>query len=109
MNQQIDTDLDQADEEILTDTVSDEALEAAAGTERGAAAQFLPPPTLLRGPMCSVNGRYEHHHQPLRPDSCRPAPFRAWTPYGARRTVPDAFSSGRVGGYWPLSILTGPF
>jgi hypothetical protein len=29
------TDLDQADEEILTYTVSDEALEAAAGTERG--------------------------------------------------------------------------
>jgi hypothetical protein len=29
------TDLDQADEEILTSTVSDEALEAAAGTERG--------------------------------------------------------------------------
>ncbi len=28
--------LDQADEEILTYTVSDEALEAAAGTERGA-------------------------------------------------------------------------
>ena len=27
--------LDQADEDILTDTVSDEALEAAAGTERG--------------------------------------------------------------------------
>ena len=27
--------LDQADEEILTYTVSDEALEAAAGTERG--------------------------------------------------------------------------
>ena len=29
------TNLDQADEEILTYTVSDEALEAAAGTERG--------------------------------------------------------------------------
>jgi hypothetical protein len=28
--------LDQADEEILTDTVSDEALEVAAGTKRGA-------------------------------------------------------------------------
>jgi hypothetical protein len=28
--------LDQADEDILTYTVSDEALEAAAGTERGA-------------------------------------------------------------------------
>ena len=36
MNQQIDTDLDQADEEILTYTVSDEALEAAAGTGGGA-------------------------------------------------------------------------
>jgi hypothetical protein len=31
MDQQIDTDLDQTDEEILTYTVSDEALEAAAG------------------------------------------------------------------------------
>jgi hypothetical protein len=31
-----DTDLDQVDEDILTYTVSDEALEAAAGTERGA-------------------------------------------------------------------------
>jgi hypothetical protein len=30
------TDLDQAHEEILTTTVSDEALEAAAGTERAA-------------------------------------------------------------------------
>ena len=30
MDQQIDTDLDQADEDILTYTVSDEALEAAA-------------------------------------------------------------------------------
>jgi hypothetical protein len=36
MDQQTDTDLDQADEDILTYTVSDEALEAAAGTERGA-------------------------------------------------------------------------
>jgi hypothetical protein len=35
MNEQTD-DLDQADEEILTYTVSDEALEAAANTERGA-------------------------------------------------------------------------
>ena len=32
--------LDQADEEILTDTVSDEALEAAAGTERAANTDF---------------------------------------------------------------------
>jgi hypothetical protein len=30
-----DTDLDQADEEILTYAVSEEALEAAAGTEQG--------------------------------------------------------------------------
>jgi hypothetical protein len=37
MDRQTDTtDLDQADEEILAYTVSDEALEAAAGTERGA-------------------------------------------------------------------------
>ena len=36
MNDQTTTDLDQADEDILTDTVSDEALEAAAaGTEGG--------------------------------------------------------------------------
>jgi hypothetical protein len=32
MDQQTDTDLDQADEDILTYDVSDEALEAAAGT-----------------------------------------------------------------------------
>jgi hypothetical protein len=32
MDQQIDTDLDQTDENILTSTVSDEALEAASGT-----------------------------------------------------------------------------
>jgi hypothetical protein len=36
MDQQTDTDLDQADEQILTYTVSDEALEAAAGAEGGA-------------------------------------------------------------------------
>ena len=48
MDQQADTDLDQAEEEILTYTVSDEALEAAAGTaERGA----LTPHTLTR-PTC---------------------------------------------------------
>jgi hypothetical protein len=35
MDQQTDIDLDQADEDILTSTVSDEALEAAGGTERG--------------------------------------------------------------------------
>jgi hypothetical protein len=35
MDQQTDTDHDQADEDILTYTVSDEALEATAGTERG--------------------------------------------------------------------------
>ena len=35
MDQQTDIALDQADEEILTYTVSDEALEAAAGPERG--------------------------------------------------------------------------
>ena len=32
--------LDQADEEILTDTVSDEALEAAADTDSGATLSF---------------------------------------------------------------------
>jgi hypothetical protein len=35
MDQQTDIELDQADEEILTYTVADEALEAAAGTEGG--------------------------------------------------------------------------
>jgi hypothetical protein len=35
MDQQTDIELDQADEEILTYTVSDEALEVAARTERG--------------------------------------------------------------------------
>ena len=36
MDQQTDIELDQADEEILTYTVSDEALEAAAGSVKGA-------------------------------------------------------------------------
>jgi hypothetical protein len=40
--------LDQADEEILTYTVSDEALEAAAGTERGAPSY----PTSFCGGFC---------------------------------------------------------
>jgi hypothetical protein len=44
MDQQIDTDLDQVDEEILTYDVSDEALEAAAGTERGAGHSLGPGP-----------------------------------------------------------------
>ena len=35
MDQKIDTDLDQVNEEILTYTVSDEALEAAAGRASG--------------------------------------------------------------------------
>jgi hypothetical protein len=35
MDQQSNIELDQADEEIFTSTVSDAALEAAAGTERG--------------------------------------------------------------------------
>jgi hypothetical protein len=33
MDQQTNTDLDQADEEVLTSALSDEALEAAAGTQ----------------------------------------------------------------------------
>ena len=37
--------LDQADEDILTYTASDEALEAAAGIERGADASYYPPQT----------------------------------------------------------------
>jgi hypothetical protein len=40
MDQQTGIDLDQADEDILTSTVSDEALEAAAGTERGLALTY---------------------------------------------------------------------
>jgi hypothetical protein len=40
MDQQTDTDLGQTDEDILTYDVSDEALEAAAGTERGAYTQL---------------------------------------------------------------------
>jgi hypothetical protein len=39
------TNLDQADEDILTYTASDEALEAAAGIERGARASYYPPQT----------------------------------------------------------------
>ena len=44
MNDQAKTDLDEADEDILADTVCDEALEAAAGANRGEAAPtfFLP-------------------------------------------------------------------
>ena len=40
------TDLDQVDEDILTYTVSDEALEAVAGTERGVAAAANTAPTV---------------------------------------------------------------
>lgn len=36
MDQQSNIELDRADEDILTDTVSDEALEAASGAKRGA-------------------------------------------------------------------------
>jgi hypothetical protein len=43
-----DTDLDQADEEILTYTVSDDALEAVAGTDRGAPSY----PTSFCGGYC---------------------------------------------------------
>ena len=43
MNDQTDT-LDQADEEVLTYTVSDEALEDAAGTLRGALKHTTIPP-----------------------------------------------------------------
>jgi hypothetical protein len=41
----------EADEEILTYTIADEAIEAAAGIERGKAASYLPPqsePCLLQ-------------------------------------------------------------
>jgi hypothetical protein len=55
------TDLDQTDEEILTYTVSDEALEATAGAGR--------PPTARTNVACTfttcigqeVNGRLQHH------------------------------------------------
>ena len=50
MNDQAD-DLDPSDEEILITTVSDEALEAAAGTERGAL-QLSVQDTLRGGPFC---------------------------------------------------------
>jgi hypothetical protein len=49
MDQQTDTDLDQADEDILSNTVSDEALEAAAGTERGGLATGT---IKFCGPLC---------------------------------------------------------
>jgi hypothetical protein len=39
--------LDQTDEDSLSYTVSDEALEAAAGTERGAARTLLACPTIM--------------------------------------------------------------
>ena len=48
MDQQTDIDLDQADEEILTHTVSDQALEAAAGPIARPLGAF---PT-LSGPYC---------------------------------------------------------
>jgi hypothetical protein len=37
------SDIDQAEEDILTYTVSDEALESAAGIEKGEGASILPP------------------------------------------------------------------
>jgi hypothetical protein len=42
MKDQANTDRDEADENILTSTVSDEALEAAAGSQSGAPTFFLP-------------------------------------------------------------------
>ena len=48
MDQQTNTDLGQAEEEILNPTVSDEALEAAAGTERGVGT----PSVRLTSPIC---------------------------------------------------------
>jgi hypothetical protein len=44
--------LDQTDEDILTYTVSDEALEAAAGTERGEPATCGGGTTTYRGSLC---------------------------------------------------------
>jgi hypothetical protein len=45
--------LDQIDEEILSYTVSDEALEAAAGTERAANTDFSIPPGWPNSGCCS--------------------------------------------------------
>ena len=44
--------LDQTDEDILTYPVSDEALEAAAGTERGVSKLFTDPTSELLLPCC---------------------------------------------------------
>jgi hypothetical protein len=45
--------LDKVDEDILTYTVSDEALEAAAGTERAANTDFSIPPGWPNSGCCS--------------------------------------------------------
>jgi hypothetical protein len=58
MNLQIDTDLDQADEDILTYDVSDEALEAAAGTERGALPESRLWFSVPVAGCCGVAGRW---------------------------------------------------
>ena len=52
MDQQTDIELDQADEEILTYTVSDEALEAAAGREMGGVPSRYATYTALCGDLC---------------------------------------------------------
>ena len=52
MDKQSDTNLDQTDEDILTDTISDEALEAAADPEGGAQSTFS-----VFSYQCLVQGR----------------------------------------------------
>jgi hypothetical protein len=52
MDQQTDTDHDQADEDILAYAVSDDALEEAAGTKRGAATVKPYPTTMFGGFHC---------------------------------------------------------
>jgi hypothetical protein len=62
------TDLDQADEEILTYTVFDAALEAAAspGTRRGVLSSYPWPPTQIPSPDCFIATNH-----------CQPSPHAA--------------------------------
>jgi hypothetical protein len=53
MDQQTDTDLDETDEDILTYTVSDEALEAAAGAGAWTPCTLTPYQTIMHCMCCS--------------------------------------------------------
>jgi hypothetical protein len=53
MDRQTDTDLDQADEDILTYDVSDEALEAAAGMEKGTVFSYSIVSVVTQRTFCS--------------------------------------------------------